>query len=1068
MYLKELEIFGFKSFPEKTILKFEPGVTVIVGPNGCGKSNLLDSLKWALGEQSPKSLRGSKMEDIIFNGTECHPALSYSEVSLTFCNEDKYLPIDYKEVAIARKLFRSGESSYYVNKSAVRLKDVQSLFLGTGVGEATYSFIEQGKIELFLSYKPEDKRLIFDEASGIIKYKERKREALRRLEETGENLVRLEDILSEVNRQIKYLDRQVNKAKRYKEIQERLIEIEKKISAVKFSELKAKNDKLSGELSSLSNEESRDEVQLTQFKEEQETLNSSLKDIRDFLSQAGAQVLSLKAHLDSDESKISVYQQNLNDLEQRLKNLDESRISLCARINLLQERAAQERQAVAGIDTRLEQADARLESLLAEKNNLEQEIKESKKKIEDDKIKVLDFETKKVNFTNQLIEIQTNLSSLVKRKARLLLDKTRVEGLLGEKKGLLEKVQQELDVIENALKELQEKKTQLALKQEELDVCEQRLKDDLLAKEKELIELRSCYEFLRDLRTKYDSFSMKKKITVIFDEQPRDINKMVISLKGVEFQRQGNSYKTEIEAKIIALEEEQLEEKIRAAEQSIGSLRGSLSDLEGQKSQLKEASAFESKELAEQESFKRAKAQEKEAVGGDWVRLGEELEIVEGEMKTVLEESDLLENEHKKTQASALSYQEQLAIIHRDLTHCQDTITRDYERLKEIDIDIARGQAKRESMVKEKESLGSKLSVFEEETAGIEKNLENIAKEKDAGSLRIISFQREIEAINVLARQNKDKIEQYLEKKKEWETRQAAVLKDLDKNKENISAVEKRVQEFKSSIYNKRFELQSLQYEKQKLKDYLNQVYNIDIDEGALSFEGDEREYNSLLEEKEKIKKRIQSLGEVNLIAIEEFDELKKREDFLSRQKQDLITSKDNLKQAIQKINRISKDIFLETFNKIQEEFKRNFRFLFAGGKAQLVLLDQDNILESGVEIEVQPPGKKLQNVSLLSGGEKALTAISLIFAIFKVRPSPICVLDEIDAPLDEANVDRFNHLLREFSSLSQFIVITHNKRTMGNADVLYGVTMQEKGVSKVVSVKFSHQKSSDTVSNLI
>ncbi|MBU2251358.1 MAG: chromosome segregation protein SMC, partial [Candidatus Omnitrophica bacterium] len=274
--------------------------------------------------------------------------------------------------------------------------------------------------------------------------------------------------------------------------------------------------------------------------------------------------------------------------------------------------------------------------------------------------------------------------------------------------------------------------------------------------------------------------------------------------------------------------------------------------------------------------------------------------------------------------------------------------------------------------------------------------------------------------------------------------------------KEALQNLEKESQELRASTYNKKLEIQSLEYEKEKVKDYLKQVYSLELDLSGLEHPQETFEELNLI--KEKLQSRMKSLGEVNLVAIEEFEELKKREEFLETQKQDLITSKENLKKAIAKINRTSKEMFIETFTKIEQEFKQHFKFLFNGGRANLILVDPENVLESGVEIEVQPPGKKLQNVSLLSGGEKALTATALIFAIFKVRPSPLCVLDEIDAPLDEANVDRFNHLLKKFSAFSQFILITHNKKSMSNADVLYGVTMQEKGISKLVSVKFAQE----------
>ncbi|UCD14796.1 MAG: AAA family ATPase [Candidatus Omnitrophota bacterium] len=1064
MYLKELEIFGFKSFPEKTTLKFEPGVIVVVGPNGCGKSNVFDSIKWALGEQSPKSLRGSKMEDVIFNGTENHLPLNYTEVALTFSNEDRYLPIDYKEVSVSRKLYRSGESNYFINKNVVRLKDVQSLFMGTGIGESTYSFIEQGKIEIFLSYKPEDKRLIFDEASGIIMYKERKKEALRRLKDTDDNLLRLEDILSEVRRQIRYLERQVNKAKRYKEIKEKLLGVEKKIAALKFWSLEDKNNNFAQELKTLSENEENKNKELTEVKEKCEQLNADVRQLRKDLSTASSAVVSLNAQAETSLKHIAVYEQRVKELSERNQDLNQRRASCDERLTLAQRRLSQEQKRLIDIEEVLGSADGQIKELQSQKNRLEKDISQAKKKIKEDKEKILEFETKKVNLTNQQIEIQTNLFSFIKRKKRLSLDKSRLEELLSEKKQLLEEARKQAEDIESNLDALKKKRITLALKEKELAAYKEELKTKLIEREKELIELRACYEFLKDLRTKYDAFSITKKITLVFDEEPININKMVISLKDVEFRKVGDLYKAEIEAKVVSLQEEELEGKITNTQAEIEEIKRMLADLAVQKDKLSQEVSVENKIIVEEERKLSEKLTEKESLNSEWSRLQEELELVEEEVKATVQDIGNFEQKQKDTEGELSGLQEQLEAAHCDLEKCQAIIGTSSEKLREIDIEVVRKEEQKQSFFKEKESLNSKISLFQEEKADILKNIADIDKEKQNNSLRIVSLEEEMEKLNKKMEEDRRQIQECQLQKEKLEEQEGILQQQIEEKAQLANSCEKQLQEARSSIYNKKLDMQSVEYEKEKIRDYLRQVYQIEFDTAAVNVKEVEESLQALVEEKENAQKKMSSLGEVNLIAIEEFEELKKREQFLDNQKQDLIVSKDNLKKAIQKINRTTKEMFLDTFNKVQEEFKRNFRFLFGGGRAQLILLDEDNILESGVEIEVQPPGKKLQNVSLLSGGEKALTAISLIFAIFRVRPSPICVLDEIDAPLDEANVDRFNQLLKEFSSISQFIVITHNKRTMSNADVLYGVTMQEKGVSKVVSVKFAASQAEEEV----
>lgn len=1057
MYLKELNIFGFKSFPEKTSLSFGTGVTVVVGPNGCGKSNIFDGIKWALGEQSPKSLRGTKMEDVIFSGTQNYPPLNYAEVILTFCNEDRYLPIDYKEVSICRRLYRSGESQYFLNKNMVRLKDIQELFMGTGVGESTYSFVEQGKIEIFLSYKPEDTRLIFDEASGIVKYKERKREALRKLQDTDENLLRLEDILSELRRQIRYLERQAAKAKKYKKVQEELVEVEKNIAALQFVELRDKNKKILEELNIFKEKEAQKNNQLKEVNSQWEELSNQLKLLRTSLEQAATAIVSLRAQIESSDSHIAIGRQRINEIQQRNSNLELTKKNLEERLKLQQLRNKEETERLAAIANSVKNIEEALKKIELDKESLKARIEKAKKGTTREKTAILDLEGRKVQFRNTFIELQTKLSSLSNRKKRLLLDKSKLQALLQENKEGLQRAEQEFAKAENSLAAREDGRDNLVNNEKELSSSIESLKTKLIDKEKELLELSATYEFLKDLRIKYETFSVKKKITVIFDEEPKGINKLVASLQDVEFKKEGDSYRAQIEVKVVSFDEKQLEEKMTSVQIEIRNLKSGQQDLEERKNKLAENISVENEQLQKARSQLQEKTQQKNNLRREAQRFEEEFELLADEEKITLEDIDDCQLKQDQIKEELSVCEEKLDKANKSLLEVQEIISSGSENTKEMDIETMRNLAQIQFLHKEKESLSSKITFFKDEINNIVKNLEQIEKEKEESVSRIESFNEQLKRLEEKIKDDKIKIEECTLRKKGLEEKELTLNTGSDELRELIASFEKEIQGIKDLAHNKELQTQSVEYEKQKIKDYLRQVYNIESD---VSFEGSSnKDRQILVQEKISLQGKVKSLGEVNLVAIEEFEELRKRENFLDTQKQDLITSKENLKKAISKINRTSKDIFLETFTKIEREFKKNFRFLFNGGKANLVLVDPDNVLESGVEIEVQPPGKKLQNVSLLSGGEKALAAIALIFAIFTVKPSPLCVLDEIDAPLDEANVDRFNHLLRQFSASTQFIIITHNKKTMSNASCLYGITMQEKGISKLVSVKFAEEE---------
>ncbi len=1062
MYLKQLEIFGFKSFPTKTMLKFDPGITVIVGPNGCGKSNILDAIRWALGEQSPKSLRGSRMEDVIFNGTETKPPLNYTEVILTFSNEDRRLPLDYKEVAIIRRLYRGEEGEYFINKSPVRLKDIQHLFLGTGIGETTYSFIEQGKIETLLSYKPEEKRMIFDEASGIVKYKERKKETLKKLEETDKNLSRLEDIISEVSRQIKYLERQVEKAKKYQALREKLIEVEKKIAVIKYGEIEKKLNSALEDITMMKEEEENKEKEIHQINEKLKELTQLITEKKDQLDKVNMEIVSLNSKIESFHQHIDINTQRIEELNMRMKTLEEEEVKVEKRISLLEERIKEEEAFLSSLGSNVEKLKKEVGELRIERDKLIGEINVAKKIIQQEKSNILDYEAKRVERNNLLIEIQTYLKSLEAKRKRLLADRARVESFCNQKKDRFVEMDKELNILKKELLVLKEEKEDCCkrLKEEEKKIND--LQNILVEREKEMVEVNSYFDFLKELKIKYDNFPVSKEVTLLFEEEPFKINKLIISLKGKEFVEGFDNgkkvYRVNTEAKVISLQEEELKEKLDNLKEKIEEIKIARGEANQKKQELEELISQKEKSLLEVEKRLNEKMQEKDSLDYDLLRFKEEFELVESELSNTNKEIEKKEKEKERVEEEISNWEEKLREVEKRLGDSQNKVSLYSERIKAKDIEIARKESEMNSYIGNKDSLFSKVSLLTEEKNEVLKRREEMEREKEEISKKRVFLQEEIENLNKKEVENKNFIEKLIQDKE----RLVKEEENLEEEKKQVLSHQKEKEEklaaIRNSLYSKKLEVQRLDFQKTKIIDYLKQTYNVEF--SCQELKEIKEPVDFFYKEKERLKKEIASVGEANLSSIEEFNEFNERYQFLEKQRQDLLLSKEELKKAVQKINRTSRQIFLETFEKIEKEFKNYFKFLFGGGRGQFILLDKENVLETGVEIEVQPPGKKLQNVSLLSGGEKALTAVALIFAILKVKPSPVCILDEIDAPLDEANVDRFNTLLREFAKHSQFVVITHNKKTMSEADVLYGVTMEEKGISKIVSVKFAEDKS--------
>ena len=1060
MHLKSLELFGFKSFPSKTILKFDPGITVIVGPNGCGKSNVFDAIKWALGEQSPKSLRGSKMEDVIFNGTVTQPPLNYAEVTIVFSNEDKYLSIDYKEVAIARRLYRSGESQYFINRNMCRLHDIQDLFLGTGVGEASYSFIEQGRVETLLSYNPGEKRLIFDEASGIIKYKEKKKETLRKLKDTEDNILRLDDIIQEVQRQIRYLERQVDKAKKYSQIQGELLAAEKKIAVLKIKEIENKINKFLEEINRLKEKEEREKEIISQKINQKDSTDLEIKDIQQAMENANLDVITANSRIESYSNHIDIDKQRIDEITERLKVLENSLSVAANRASAHKEHLEKEKDNLLSFDN---QADALRNDISNLRKSLElkvAQITEAKKNVVKEKDNILKWEEQKTVLNNSLIEVAAQLKNLLARKKRLSLDETRIGNYFTEQREKYNLINSEVTELKEEFNSLKGKKSILRSQLKETENLIEKLGGKAVEIEKTIVELNSYLEFLKDLKVKYEDFPLKKKVAIIFDEEPKDINKLIASLRGVEFsrieERGALKYQANVEVKIISLPEEELEKRISVLTKELEETRGIIKDNKDKREQLNKNIDEEESMLSEKDGVLRGRLQEKETIEDTIERLNEEHSLLEDELSLCRRDIEEAGTKKVSYEKDGAFVQDSLDTAAASLNAYQESISSFNKEINSIEIGIAKKEAAIIASAEQKQALLVRMSLLEEEEKDISNSLVTLEEEKKEILQRRSLLEDELVSLEEKIDKEKYKVPAFSGQRDKLNEKLNALGQKAADIAGALKEQEHELEVLRSDIYTKKLDIQKLDFGKSKIVDYLKQVYDIDF---VIEKEDVPSESTDVLDEKkERLKKKINSLGEVNLVAINEFEELKKRHDFLIAQKQDMVTSKESLKKAIQKINRASKDIFLETFHKIEEEFKKYFRFLFGGGRAQLVLLDKDNVLESGVEIEVQPPGKKLQNALLLSGGEKALTAIALIFSIFKIRPSPLCVLDEIDAPLDEANVDRFNQLLVEFSPTAQFITITHNKKTMSKADVLYGVTMEEKGISKLVSVRFAEE----------
>ncbi|MCS7230139.1 MAG: chromosome segregation protein SMC [Candidatus Kryptonium sp.] len=1176
MYLSRLEIFGFKSFAQKVELKFNGGITAIVGPNGCGKTNIVDAIRWVLGEQRASVLRSDKMEDVIFNGTKERKPLGMAEVSITIQNTKGILPMEYSEVTITRRVFRSGESEYFLNKVPCRLKDIIDLFADTGMGANAYSVIELKMVESLLSEKAEERRKLFEEAAGITKYKQRKKVTFRKLEDVKNDLSRVNDIIREVQKNVASLERQAKKAEKYNQILEELKRSELSLFEREYSELHRTLIYLEETLNAERNKKINIGDELSRGEQLLDVLKSELRTIEEQVEEIHLKIELGNKELSLVEQEIVLLKERKKVFIERIEKVSQEKLELQHRIHELNQKIGERKLALDAVSTErkilqseytekkkeIDQLSLGLdekriavrnlnETLIEKMNQISDkrgEIEKTRGKMENFKGKLDLLNDEKNSQEKEINDAEIELGFLFEKKATLLNELASAERIFNEKEALRENLKSEIEELRKKsfaiqseinkrlskidfLRELIERHVDLSEGAQFLvqnynpnfksvsDVVDvepelsfaiesalgetagylivdtveeaERAIDILKSQNKSKVTF-ICLEkipenYATNLPIRGNGVigwanelvscegKFKKVVDLLLDEFliVRDKSSAIEVLKNY-----GNVKCVTLEGEIFTDEGLIKGGSTNGSTQSVIGKRKQIDLLEKEVSKLKDELNRIQKEIEE-------KSNQVETIN-----LKELSDALRGIQSSVVEVEKMINQvEYRRNRAF-----ERIGEIERE----KDEIEKEIERLTEI---LSKLENEISTLEKEKEEIEYQLSIATSEFEMLERewsikaehvselNIKLVSLENDEKNLESEIKRLEDELVRNSVKINECEIE--IEESKlqveniEFKLVELGEKHDLLENE--VSMLRERLKEVQSQHNAKIVEIQSLERkikdERAKYEEYVSAMHDIEMkinevklrmqnlrerakEEYQVELEYKEFEdYNIavLREEVENLKAKLKLLGPVNLLAFNDYQEEKKRLEFLISQRDDLLESEKTLKETINEINTTAEKKFLETFEKIRENFKRTFETLFGpDSEADLKLVPDENgnidPLESKIEIMAKPKGKRLQSIDLLSAGEKTLTAIALLFAIYLVKPSPFCVLDEVDAPLDDANIDRFINLLRSFSSDTQFIIVTHNKKTMEAADTLYGVTMEEEGVSKIVSVRFKQE----------
>jgi len=1185
MQLHKLELIGFKSFAEKTEFIFEPGVTAFVGPNGCGKSNVVDAVKWVLGEQSAKSLRGKEMVDMIYNGSNGHPQRGYAEASLTILNKDRTLPIDYEEVCITRRIYRSGESEYLLNKQACRLRDIRELFMDTGVGCDVYSVIEQGQVDLLLQANAQERRAIFEEAAGIAKYKAKKREALARLERVNQNLLRVGDLIEEVERELRSVRLQAQKAKRYQRYAGRLAELKVMLALKQYLDLGAKKDDAEGRVRILTDAQQQLNAAVAGLEAEQSRVEVATVRNEKLLTGLRAEAASMEARRAGAQEKIANDKRRIAELSQS----EQGHRGAAESIRQRAERAREESVALAEKRSQSEEEIRRMRDRIEERTNrvteMDQECKQLSESIEMRKIEVVGLLQKRSKLHNEMTAIEAENRSFKARAARLEERQNTLEAEISSLRTRQDELASARDAIAAEIaarvEDCRAREAELAGVQERMT----RLRQDREAHRLERAECLSRKKVLEDLEARAEGVNAGVKY--VLEAARREdglsgVKGMVADMIEVDFEhalaieaaldegaqhvvtestshavRAMEALRRDDAGRAWFLPMDRLTQKPSPVPESLlnepgvigraadlvrvkngggavvehllgdtivvdkieraialgsngaadlrlvtlqgdivephgpicggGRLTGSIISRKSELTKLEEDLARIGRELSDieselQRSEERAKTLDEELrnlrsdiESKNMARLEKDNDIkaCEERLQGLLQESGVNEQDLVEVRCAIeqnvrneSELQQQLEQLDRERQEMESRVKEDSARLNEK-------AALRDSAAAELTELRVTAAQKEEKLQALKAAIENLAREISEREEQAASRESEAARCRRLIAEAEEEIKrneamlaELAAKTAETNERIQAAATERERLAERHTRIQDELRSHRQRLNSVGEELQNARLEaaqhEVKMSDLVEKTkeeFQVDLREKQPAPDFDQVNWAEVEAEIDDLRGKIARMGNVNLDAIEEQREKEERAAFLKAQKEDIENSQKSLQDSIRRINRQSRIMFRETFEAIRENFRETFRKLFEGGRADLVLEPDVDILEAGIDIIACPPGKTPRSIMLLSGGEKTLTTVALLFAIFKAKPSPFCILDEIDAALDESNIDRFVSLLQEYLGKSQFVIITHNKRTMGVADVLYGITMQRSGVSKKVSVKFEKRE---------